>query len=112
MWRKLNFSSLIDIKHGGVNWNGTRLALQRFGTIRYTTPRATCASNRTCTGNLKQFGVDIEKSPGVVGPGKNTKASVGETWYRLGLGNNFNGPTGQGVENASEDLFEDRRTGY
>ncbi|MEP7345571.1 MAG: TonB-dependent receptor, partial [Gemmatimonadaceae bacterium] len=101
LWRKLNFSSLVDIKHGGVNWNGTRLALQRFGTVAFTTPRATCASNGVCTGNLKQFGVDIEKSPGVVGPGKTTKASVGENWYRVGLGNNFNGPTGQGVEDAA-----------
>ena len=24
----------------------------------------------------------------------------GENWYRVGLGNNFNGPTGQGVEDA------------
>jgi hypothetical protein len=100
LWRKLNLSGLVDIKNGGVNWNGTRLALQRFGTIGNTAPRATCTSDGVCTGNEKQFGVDIEKSPGVVGPGKSTKVPVGENWYRLGLGNNFNGGTGQGVENS------------
>ncbi len=100
LWRKLQFSSLIDIKNGGVNWNGTRLALQRFGTIANTVPRATCNSNGVCTGNEKKFGIDIEKSPGVVGPGANKAVPVGENWWRLGLGNNFNGATGQGVENS------------
>ena len=42
----------------------------------------------------------IEKSPGVVGPGANKSVPIGENWWRAGLGNNFNGPTGQGVENA------------
>jgi TonB-linked SusC/RagA family outer membrane protein len=107
LWRKLQVSSLVDIKKGGVNWNGTRLALQRFGTVAVTTPRATCtqinADGDAClawSGNEKKFGIDIEKSPGVVGPGANTAVAVGENWYREGLGNNFNGPTGQGVEDA------------
>jgi hypothetical protein len=42
----------------------------------------------------------MEKSPGVVGPGKVMKVPVGENWWHDGLGNNFNGPTGQGVENS------------
>lgn len=99
LWRKLQFSALVDIKHGGVNWNGTRMALQRFGTIGYTVPRATCTENG-CTGNEKKFGIDIEKAPGVVGPGAGKAVPVGQNWWLEGLGNNFNGPTGQGVEDA------------
>ena len=99
-FRKLQISALLDIKHGGDNWNGTRLALQRFGTIAYTAGRATCTSSTNCTGNLQVFGKTIQKSPGIVGPGANMPTSVGENWWRVGLGNNFNGPTGQGVEDG------------
>jgi len=100
LWRKVQISSLIDVKKGGVNWNGTRLALQRFGTYSNTAARATCDENDNCTGNEQEFGVTMEKSPGVVGPGKGTKVAVGQNWWHDGLGNNFNGPTGQGVENS------------
>jgi TonB-linked SusC/RagA family outer membrane protein len=101
LYKRLQISGLVDIKKGGQNWNGTRLALQRFGTSSYTTPRADCSAGLTkCVGNEKVFGQTIEKSPGVVGPGAGKSVPVGENWWRAGLGNNFNGPTGQGVENA------------
>ena len=101
IFRKLQLSSLVDVKKGGVNWNGTRLALQRFGTSAYTAGRADCSAGLSkCVGNEQKFGVTIEKSPGVVGPGANKAVPVGENWWRAGLGNNFNGPTGQGVENS------------
>ncbi len=100
LYRKLQISTLVDIKHGGDNWNGTRLALQRFGTIAYTANRAVCTSASNCTGNLQTFGQTIEKSPGMVGPGAGTAVPVGENWWRVGLGNNFNGPSGQGVEDG------------
>jgi len=103
-WKKVTVNGLLDIKQGGVNWNGTRLALQRFGTSAYTAPRADCkrvSGNLVCTGNEMVFGKDIEKSPGIVGPGANKAVPVGENWWRAGLGNNFNGPTGQGVEDGS-----------
>jgi TonB-linked SusC/RagA family outer membrane protein len=100
LYKHLTLSGLVDIKHGGVVWNGTRLALQRFGTVASTANRATCTSSTNCTGNEQKFGVTIEKSKGVVGPGANKSVPVGENWWRVGLGNNFNGPTGQGVENG------------
>ena len=101
LFRKFQISSLVDVKKGGVNWNGTRLALQRFGTYGNTAARADCSAGLDkCAGNEQEFGVTMEKSPGVVGPGANTKVAVGENWWRAGLGNNFNGPTGQGVENS------------
>ncbi len=101
LFKKFQISTLIDVKKGGVNWNGTRLALQRFGTIGNTAVRADCSAGiDQCVGNEKTFGKTIEKSPGVVGPGANKSVPIGENWYRAGLGNNFNGPTGQGVEDA------------
>jgi TonB-linked SusC/RagA family outer membrane protein len=101
LFRKFQISGLVDIKKGGVNWNGTRLALQRFGTIGNTAVRADCSAGvNNCVGNEKIFGKTIEKSPGVVGPGAGKSVPIGENWYRAGLGNNFNGPTGQGVEPA------------
>ena len=100
LFKKFQISTLVDIKKGGVNWNGTRLALQRFGTYSNTATRATCDEDFNCTGNEQEFGVTMEKSPGVVGPGKGKKVPVGQNWWNAGLGNNFNGPTGQGVEDA------------
>jgi TonB-linked SusC/RagA family outer membrane protein len=101
LYKRLQISSLVDVKKGGQNWNGTRLALQRFGTSGYTNPRADCSAGLTkCVGNEKVFGKTIEKSPGVVGPGANKSVPIGENWWRAGVGNNFNGPTGQGVESA------------
>jgi TonB-linked SusC/RagA family outer membrane protein len=110
--RRIQFSALLDIKHGGVNWNGTRLALQRFGTSAYTSPRATCNAQLVCTGNEHKFGIDFEKSPGVVGPGAGKAVSIGENWWRAGLGNNFNGPTGQGVENAGYTKLREISVAY
>jgi hypothetical protein len=101
LFKKFQISTLVDIKNGGVNWNGTRLALQRFGTIGNTAVRADCSAGvNNCVGNEKIFGSTIEKSPGAVGPGAGKSVPIGENWYRAGLGNNFNGPTGQGVEDA------------
>ena len=100
LYKHVTLSALVDIKHGGVVWNGTRLALQRFGTVASTADRATCTTSSSCTGNEKQFGISIEPSPGVVGPGAKKSVPIGENWYRVGLGNNFNGPTGQGVEDG------------
>lgn len=90
LFKKLNVSALIDIANGGVNWNGTRGALQSYGTYITTADR----------GATKTFGKEI--LPGAtVGPGAGTAVVIGESWYRTGLGNNFNGPTSQFVESSA-----------
>ncbi len=89
VFKKLQIGALIDIANGGVNWNGTRGALQSYGTSAFTADR----------GALKTFGKDFLPGP-VVGPGAGTAVAVGESWYRTGLGNNFNGPTAQFIENS------------
>ena len=88
--RKLQIGALLDIANGGVNWNGTRGALQSYGTSGFTADR----------GATKTFGKDL--LPGaVVGPGAGTAVVIGETWYRTGLGNNFNGPISQFIETSA-----------
>ena len=89
LWKKLNVSALLDINNGGVNWNGTRGALQSYGTSGFTADR----------GTVKTFGTEIQRGP-VVGPGAGKAVAIGESWYRTGLGNNFNGPTSQFVESS------------
>lgn len=90
--RRLRFSALLDVRRGGDVWNGTRLALQSYGTSIYTIDR----------GGQFTFGKDVPGMPSgpVVGPGAGRAVTVGENWWRTGLGNNFNGPTSQGVEDG------------
>lgn len=89
-FKKLTVTALVDIVNGGVNWNGTRGALQSYGTYATTADR----------GATKTFGKEIV--PGAVtGPGAGKAVVIGESWYRTGLGNNFNGPTSQFVESSA-----------
>ena len=81
---KFALSGLVDIKKGGVVWNGTKGALWSYGTHRDTENRATCTgpTNSQCTGNVHAFG-DSDWFPGsVVGPGAGAKIPIGENWYR------------------------------
>jgi hypothetical protein len=81
---KFALSGLLDIKKGGIMWNGTKGALWSYGTHKDTEGRATCTgpTNADCTGNVHAFG-DADWFPGaVVGPGAGAKIPIGENWYR------------------------------
>ncbi|MDP9206883.1 MAG: SusC/RagA family TonB-linked outer membrane protein [Gemmatimonadota bacterium] len=81
---KFALSGLVDIKKGGVMWNGTKGALWSYGTHKETEGRATCTgpTNADCTGNVHAFG-DANWFPGpVVGPGAGAQIPIGENWYR------------------------------
>lgn len=97
--KKWRVSALVDIRHGGKNWNGTRGALDNFGVAGETLDR-----DKTIV-----FGRDIAKGP-TVGPGVGTPidfgavdAAAGETyaqeWYQ-GLGSSFTGYGAQFLEDA------------
>ncbi len=102
LYKKLSLSALVDIRNGAQNWNGTRGALQSFGKALSTANRATYnAGTGTYTGGLRTFGSDI--FPGAVtGPGAGTAVSVGQNWWRDGIGGGvFAGPGGQLVDNGA-----------
>jgi hypothetical protein len=84
-WRQWQLTGLLDVRHGGVIYNGTKGALLSYGTHGDTEQRAVYDPvSGTYSGNEKVFGRDI--LPGaVVGPGANTAVPIGENWYRDGL---------------------------
>ena len=104
LFGRVSLNALLDVRRGGTVWNGTRGALQSYGTSGYTAVRAACTGprgNPTCTGNLQTFG-SAGWFPGpVTGPGAGTPVPIGENWWRVGLGNNFNGPQAQFNEDGS-----------
>lgn len=81
---KFEVSGLLDIKKGGIVWNGTRGALWSYGTHKETENRAICTgpSNADCSGNLQAFGTSGWYPGPVTGPGANTAIPIGENWYR------------------------------
>ncbi len=109
LFRRVNLSALVDVRRGGDVWNGTRAALQSYGTSGYTEGRASCVGNgasQVCTGNERVFGRGGWFDGPVVGPGAGKAVPIGENWWRApsaagpGLGNNFNGPSAQFVEDG------------
>jgi hypothetical protein len=100
----------VDVRRGGDVWNGTRGALQSYGTSGYTANRAECTGTgaaQRCAGNERTFGSGGWFNGPVVGPGAGRAVPIGENWWRAagaagpGLGNNFNGPSAQFVEDGS-----------
>jgi len=84
-FRKLQIAGLIDIRHGGQIWNGTKGALWSYGTHKDTELRAACSNRNnpaSCVGNEKTFGTGGWFDGPVVGPGANTPVAIGEYWYR------------------------------
>lgn len=110
LYRRVNLSALVDVRRGGDVWNGTRAALQSYGTSKYTENRAICTGRgaaQVCTGNEQVFGSNGWYDGAVVGPGAGKAVPIGENWWRgpsaagPGIGNNFNGPSAQFVEDGS-----------
>ena len=88
-WRKIQLSGLLDIRHGGETWNGTRGALTTFGTHASTAERDV----------QRTFGKDF--MPGAVGgPGAGTPVTIDENWYG-GNGGGFGPVAAQFIEEAS-----------
>ncbi len=87
--RRWRVSALVDVRRGGLVWNGTRGALYWFGTHRDTEERARCTPSG-CTGNERIFGKDI-LGGAVVGPGAGKAVPIGQNWYQGEGGDGFGG---------------------
>jgi TonB-linked SusC/RagA family outer membrane protein len=94
LFNKLTVSALVDIKRGGDVYNGTKGALIYFGTHE-----STDIENPDLQGNMARGKQHTFKG---AGPGAGTNVFLDQnTWYAFGLGNSFNGPDAQFVEDGS-----------
>lgn len=87
--RNLRFNGLLDIKHGGQVWDGTKGALYYFGTAAGTAIR----------GQSVTYGKDYftTQYPSVAGPGAGTSFVVGQNWW-TGDGGGFGSVSAQFME--------------
>lgn len=94
-YKGFSLSGLIDIKQGGVIWNGTRGALNNFGMTKETETR----------GETKVFegvrGYYDANNNIVITSDKNTVPVVLDQAYYQGIGTGFAGPAEQFVEDGS-----------
>jgi TonB-linked SusC/RagA family outer membrane protein len=100
---KFSIGGLLDIRQGGVNHNGTRGALNHFGTSR--------ESQVLRDGGNFVFGDTYYAHETVTGPGAGTAVPLGEAWFS-GRGGIFNGPASQFVEDAGFVKLREVSLGY
>ncbi|HEX6435481.1 MAG TPA: TonB-dependent receptor, partial [Gemmatimonadales bacterium] len=99
---KFTIGGLLDIRRGGVNHNGTKGALNHFGTSAETLKRE--------QGSFV-FGDTYFDDQTVAGPGVGAAVPLGEAWFS-GSGGIFNGPASQFVEDASFVKLREISLGY
>lgn len=95
-WEGLSFSFLIDMKQGGVLWNGTKGALYYFGTHKETEIRG---SKKVFTGVKGDGSLDENGNP-VTRGANDIEVTLDENWLAFGNGNGFYGSN-------TEDFIED-----
>jgi hypothetical protein len=101
----LRISGLLDIKHGGDAWNGTRGALYYFGTHRDTEPYHGA-------GREEVFGETFLTQYGVAGPGAGQSVPIDLDWFTGNIGSSFTGPSGQFIEDAGFVKLRDVSVAY
>ena len=109
-WKSLTFSFLIDIKKGGLMWNGTRGALYYFGTHKDTERRGEekvwtgVYGHINADGDLEHYNTPFDSGSGITtGSGSDNTESVviDEDWYAWdGEGSVFTGPSEPYVEES------------
>ncbi|MFL5575597.1 MAG: SusC/RagA family TonB-linked outer membrane protein [Gemmatimonadaceae bacterium] len=101
-FRKLQLSALVDFVRGNDNYNGTKLALNHFGTsmesVKYRNGKYT-------------FGKDYLPNEAVAGPGAQQAVVLGETWFE-NAGGVFNGPGSFAVEDGAYTKLRELSASY
>jgi hypothetical protein len=97
LFNKLRVSGLLDIRHGGELWDGTRAALYRYGTHEDTKIRTMTGGRVT---DVPGFS---DRYPDLAGPGIDVKPfNTPVDWQGWLTGNGgINGPRAQFTEDAS-----------
>jgi hypothetical protein len=112
-WKNFNVNILFDVNQGAEIWNGTRAALAFFGKAAETDVTTTLTEQQATTLKIATgqtvaeryaFRKAADGSYTVRGEIKDFGAGdvfVEETWYRIGLGSGFTGPSEPFIEDAS-----------
>jgi TonB-linked SusC/RagA family outer membrane protein len=104
-YKGFTLSGQIDVRHGGDIWNGTRGAMDYFGTSKETEDRTTMKTfsgvygHIDVHGNIVHFAPDGTESPGPGLP-NTTSVQLGE-YYWQNVGSSFIGPQEPSVEDGS-----------
>lgn len=105
-YKGLSLSCQIDVREGGDIWNGTKGALEYFGTAKATENRGTTgtftglAGHVDQNGNVVHYGTDGTTEE--VGPGAAvSQQSTLDQYYYQFLGSSFIGPAESTVEDGS-----------
>jgi TonB-linked SusC/RagA family outer membrane protein len=102
----LRLSALIDIRQGGDIWNGTKGALQFFGTHKSTEPYHGNGRNEV-------FGETFNTEYSHFGPGVGMSVPINwATWYWNGIGSSFGGLNSQVIEDGSFIKLRDVSIAY
>ena len=101
--RKFSVGGLLDVRHGGKAYNGTRGALDHFGTSK--------ESQVFRDGGTYIFGQTYFNGQQVAGPGAGQAVPLGEAWF-TGPGGIFNGPVSAFVEDAGFVKLREISLGY
>ena len=97
-FRGFSLYALLDIRQGGVMWNGTRGALVSFGMAKETEDRGTQTIFKGKLAKLEGGEFVYDDNGNIITEGDNNIQVVkGESWYN-GLGGGFAGPSEQFTE--------------
>lgn len=105
--KRWNVSALLDIKHGGQMYNGTRGALYAYGTHKDTEIRGQTFVFGPSVGDVKGFHGD----PVVAGPGAGVPVVIDENWF-ANDGGTFGIETSDFIEDAGFTKLREVSVGY
>jgi hypothetical protein len=102
-YKQMSITGLLDVRHGGDAYNGTRGALLHFGTSK--------ESQKLRDAGPQVFGDTYFGNEQVAGPGAGTAVPLDEAWF-TGAGGVFGGPTSQFIEDAGFVKLREISIGY
>jgi TonB-linked SusC/RagA family outer membrane protein len=110
-YKNVYFSFLIDIKKGGLMWNGTKGALYNFGTHKDTETREP-GDLYVFDGVQAYWDANGNFVPVAGGPANTKKVNKDVNWYYYGEGSGFTGPTYDFIEDAGWVRLREITLGY